>query len=108
MVFPLVGRRRKHGWLALHGCCGLKLSIYAENLPDEARKAYTKKLKYNHEGLMDPYELTRAVINPELCIHCVPVFTVACLGAGEYLERASAKMKYRLSTGNQFIFCNYS
>ena len=40
------------------GCCGLKLSIYAENLPDEARKGYSKKLKYNHEGLMDPYELT--------------------------------------------------
>jgi hypothetical protein len=54
MFSPLVGKRR----LAGTGCCGLKSSIYAENLPDEARKANCKKLKYNHKGLMDPYELT--------------------------------------------------
>jgi hypothetical protein len=46
------------GWQPGTGCCGLKLSIYAENFPDEARKGYSKKLKYNHEGLMDTYELT--------------------------------------------------
>jgi hypothetical protein len=29
-----------------------------ENSPDEARKGYSKKPTYNHEGSMDPYELT--------------------------------------------------
>jgi hypothetical protein len=39
MAFPLVGRRRigLHGWMALAAACGLQLSIYAKNLPDEAR-----------------------------------------------------------------------
>jgi hypothetical protein len=44
-------------WMALAAECGLQSSIYAKNLPDEARKGYRKKRKYNHEGLMDPYEL---------------------------------------------------
>jgi hypothetical protein len=46
----------------------LKLSIYAENLPDEARIAYSKKLKYNHEGSVDPYELISGwLCDPSVC-----------------------------------------
>ena len=40
------------------GCRGLKLSIYAENLPNDVRKGYRKKLKYIHDDLLDPYELS--------------------------------------------------
>ena len=40
------------------GCSGLKLSIYAENLPNDVRKRYRKKLKYSHDDLLDPYELS--------------------------------------------------
>ena len=39
------------------GCRGLKLSIYAENLPNDVRKGYIKKLTYSHDDLLDPYEL---------------------------------------------------
>ena len=46
-------------WLAedvnMAGCRGLKLSIYAENLPNDVRKGYRKKLKYSHDDLLDTY-----------------------------------------------------
>ena len=40
------------------GCRGLKLSIYDENLPNDVRKRYRKKLKYSNDDLLDPYELS--------------------------------------------------
>ena len=39
------------------GCRGLQLTIYAENLPNDVRKGYIKKLTYSHDDLLDPYEL---------------------------------------------------
>jgi hypothetical protein len=48
-------------WLKVIGICG--------DLPDEARKRYSKKPKYNHEGSMDPYELTSEwLYDPSVCM----------------------------------------
>ena len=55
MIFPLVGNLAEDVNMA--GCHGLKLSIYAENLPNDVRKRYRKKFKYSNDDLLYPYEL---------------------------------------------------
>jgi hypothetical protein len=54
--FPLVGKKNKHGWL--QACNDLRLSVYAANFSDEARKRYRNKLKYTGRYLPDPYEMS--------------------------------------------------